>query len=73
MSKPSAENQLPDFSGQSKIMFYSEGNPAAMLVTNRAGRRKSSTMTFATAEAALAWCRKHLAVMVYLPMNLARN
>ena len=73
MSKPSAENQLPDFSGQSKIMFYSEGNPAAMLVTNRAGRRKSSTMTFATAEAALAWCRHSGAMMVYCPVALDRN
>lgn len=73
MSKPSADNQPPDFSGQSKIMFYSEGNPAAMLVTNRAGRRKCTAMDFPTAEAALGWCRKHLAVLVYMPVNLARN
>lgn len=54
-------------------MFYSEGNPAAMLVTNRAGRRKCTAMDFPTAEAALGWCRKHLAVLVYMPVNLARN
>lgn len=54
-------------------MFYSEGNLVASLVTNRRGRRKTDAMKFATAEAALGWCRSHGAMLIYLPLNPARN
>ena len=63
------QNQnLPDLSGQSKIMFFNEGNSLpAMLVTNKSGRRKVRSLEMATAEAALAWCRANLAMLVYMP------
>ena len=51
-------------------MFFNEGNPVAMLVTVKAGRRKVGKMKMATAEAALAWCRANLAMLVYMPINL---
>ena len=73
MSKPNEKNKLPDFSGQSKTMFYTEGNPLAALVTNRAGKRSKSEMQFTTAEAALSWCRQNLTTLVYMPVNLAGN
>ena len=73
MSSPNAENSLPDFSGQTKILFFNEGNPVALLVTNRAGRRKATARPFATAEAALGWCRANSAVLVYAPVALERN
>lgn len=63
-------NQFPIVS---KILFFNEGNPVAMLVTNNAGRRKEQQMQFAQAEAALAWCRGHGATMVYMPLRLENN
>jgi hypothetical protein len=54
-------------------MFISEGNPAAMLVENKAGRRKTSGMKFPTAEAALGWCRQNLTTLVYFPVVPAKN
>ena len=73
MKSPNAGNKLPDFSGQSKILFCNEGNPTAMLLTNKSGRRNQKPMNFPQAEAALAWCRSHGAVLIYLPSDLARN
>ena len=73
MSKPNPKNKLPDFSGQSKTMFYNEGNPTALLVVNRAGRRKTSGMDFPTAEAALGWCRQNLTTLVYCPVSPSAN
>ena len=58
---------------QVKTMFYNEGNPSALLILNRSGRRLKRAMKFATAEAALGWCRRHATVLVYLPVNLAAN
>jgi hypothetical protein len=54
-------------------MFYIEGNPAAILVTNRAGRRHQTVMQFARAEAALDWCRHHSCTLVYSPVDLVKN
>lgn len=73
MSKPSKKNNLPDFSGQSKIMFYTEGNSAALLLENKAGQRATARMNFPTAEAALGWCRQNLTTLVYMPVNLEAN
>ena len=73
MTKPHKGFMPPDFSGQSKILFCNEGNPTTMLVTNRAGRRKATPMTFPQAEAALAWCRHNGAMLVYCPVALDRN
>lgn len=47
-------------------MFVVEGNSKAVLVTQ--GQRTSTRhFTFAGPEAALAWCRKHHAGLVYSP------
>lgn len=53
-------------------MFYTEGDPAAILVTNRKGRRREQAIRMDTAEAALAYCRAHAAALLYLP-NPHRN
>ena len=73
MKSPIVGNSLPDFSGQTKIFLCTEGNPIALLLTNRAGKRRTQTKTFPQAEAALAWCRHRGAVLVYCPVALKRN
>lgn len=73
MKQPQAGFNLPAYPGQPKTMFYTEGNPAAMLVTNRSGRQTVKVMKFATAEAVLAWCRSNGSMMVYCPVSLERN
>jgi hypothetical protein len=73
MKKPFKGFMPPDFSGQSQIVFCTEGNPVAMVVTNRAGRRRISSRNFPQAEAALAWCRHNGATMVYSPIVPDRN
>jgi hypothetical protein len=69
MPKPQS---VPDFSGQNQIMFVTEGNPTAMLLTNRSGTRKMDAKTM-SAEAAFVWCRQHRVTFVYLPANPAQN
>ncbi len=46
-------------------MFYTEGQTTAVLV-DRGGRR-GRRRRFATAEAALGWCRAHATAFVWLP------
>jgi hypothetical protein len=59
--------------GQAGILFFTEGNPVAVLVIRKAGRRSTRTVRFDQAETALAWCRGQGAVMVYCPACLDRN
>jgi hypothetical protein len=73
MSEPPDGFNPPVFSGQTKTMFYNEGNPAALLIINKAGKRVQSTMDFPKAEAALNWCRQHACTLVYMPVDLAKN
>ena len=74
MSKPQKGNTPATFAGQTKTLFVNEGNPVAMLVTSlSSGQRRTKSMTFATAEAALAWSRQNVAMMVYCPVALERN
>ncbi|MCX6896281.1 MAG: hypothetical protein NTZ16_12450 [Verrucomicrobia bacterium] len=73
MSKPHEGFTPPDFAGQTKIVFCNEGNPVSMLLTNRAGRRSEKPLKLATAEAAVAWCRKNGAMLIYFPVALDRN
>jgi len=73
MEKPNSGFNPAQFAGQTKTMFYNEGNPAALLVTNKAGKRVQSVMEFPKAEAALAWCRRYGAMLVYCPLDLAKN
>lgn len=73
MTKPHSGFNLPAPAGQTKTMFYNEGSPTAVLVMNRAGRRKATSMNFPQAEAALAWCRANGAMLIYCPVALERN
>lgn len=59
----------PDFSGKTKVLFVSEGNPTALLLS----RPKVKPLEFETCASALAWCQKHSIMMVYLPVNPAVN
>jgi hypothetical protein len=53
-------------------MFIVEGISTAMLVTH--GRRMTSrSMEFQSPEAALAWCRRNHAGLVYTPIDPAHN
>lgn len=73
MSKPHEKLNAGNMPVQTKTMFYTEGNPAALLVTTLAGRRRKESMTFPTAEAALAWCREHGSNLFYTAVNLAHG
>ncbi|MEI8288817.1 MAG: hypothetical protein WCH99_05045 [Verrucomicrobiota bacterium] len=73
MKKPQSGFNLPAPAGQTKTMFYNEGNPAAVLVTSTAGRMKQSMMEFPNAEAALGWCRRNGSALYYMPFNLQMN
>jgi len=48
-------------------MFYTEGNPSAVLVTNQGDRLTRRHSRFKSAQAALAWCIVQRAKFVYLP------
>lgn len=52
-------------------MFYTEGNPVALVVSNVEGKRTDRKVPIANGEAALDWCRQHGSVMVYLPFDMA--
>jgi len=66
-------NLPPLGSSQAGTLFCIEGNPVAVLVTLKAKRRATKPMRFDQAEAALAWCRRQGAVMVYCPARPDRN
>lgn len=53
----------------SSTVFVVEGNPLAIVVTDRAGRLSKRNRRFGTPEAALAWCRSHAARLVYSPAS----
>jgi len=50
-------------------VFVVEGIKAAVIVTSIAGRMRQRRQSFASPEAALAWCREHKAGMVYTPAD----
>jgi hypothetical protein len=50
---------------QSKTLFVVESHEAALLVTFTKGKHKSKAMKFETAHAALDWCIKNKAGMVF--------
>lgn len=58
---------------QTKTMFYTEGNPVAVLHTSKAGRDSQSVMEFPSGEAALAWCRQHGANLFYMAVNIVNQ
>ncbi len=59
--------------GQTQTLFYTEGNPAAMLVTDRAGQMSKKEMTLATSEAALAWCKQRRVNFYWMPADVRGN
>lgn len=73
MKKPHEGFMPPGVPGQTKTMFYSEGNPEALLVTETAGKHSQQPMTFVTAEAALVWCRQNCSNLFYMPVNLSHG
>jgi hypothetical protein len=72
MIKP-LKTSMPDFTGQTKMLFCSQGNPLALLITNTGGQRRVGSKKFATAEDALAWCRKNATTLVYFAVDPAFN
>jgi hypothetical protein len=56
-----------------KTMFFMEGNPAAILITNNGGLLLESMMEFSQAETALDWCCKNVCTLVYTPASLSKN
>jgi hypothetical protein len=73
MPKPQSSDKAGDMPVSTKTMFYTEGNPAALLVVNNAGRRSERMMGFPVAEAALTWCRQNGAMLVYMPVNIVNS
>lgn len=53
-------------------MFIFEGNPIALRVT-RAGSKYTERHVRMTPEAALAWCRRNHAGMVYSPASVPQG
>lgn len=50
-------------------MFYTEGGTSAVLVERIGRRRAIRSIELATAEAAVAWCRRNFVPLVYTPSN----
>jgi hypothetical protein len=73
MNTPNDENKPPAMPVTIKTMFYTEGNPAGLLVENRGGRRSKKLMPFDTAEAVLACCRKHGSNLYYTAINITHG
>ena len=73
MLKPPHAFTPPDFTGQTKILFCCEGNGTAMVVTVKAGRRRQRHKQIASAEEALAWCRRNQFTLVYFPASVPFN
>lgn len=48
-------------------MFYTHGNPAAILVTTTGTKHRETHKRFPDPHAALAWCIQHRAQFIYLP------
>lgn len=64
---------VPVMTGESKILFYTEGNSIALLLVHRAGRHRTRNLRFESPEKALGWARKHGLMMVYSPRVPANN
>lgn len=73
MSKPRKKLNVPDLTGQSQIMFYSEGNPIALVVTNVGERSSERVVRVRSALIGLTWCQARRAAFVYVPASLEGN
>lgn len=62
-----------DIGNLRRTVFYVDGERTALLVS-RAGRgHRERLLKIETAEAALAWCKRHAAGLVYCPVDPDRN
>lgn len=73
MTKPRKGFMPPGLPGQTKLLIVNEGNPTALLMTTKAGRRNVGSVKMRTPEIALDWCRKNSVMMVYCPVRLEGN
>jgi hypothetical protein len=73
MKKPNAENIEARVPIQIKTMFYTEGNPAGLLVENRAGKHTERLMPFKNAHAALSWCQSKGCSLFYTATNIVNS
>jgi hypothetical protein len=51
----------------SQTLFAESPGRVAILVTNKKGKRSQAAMKFHDGHAALDWCEKNKAILVYLP------
>jgi hypothetical protein len=70
MSKPSAKNNQPAMPVQIKTMFFTEGNPTALLVTTIGRRRNKDSLVFHDAHEALSWCQSNGSNLFYTATNI---
>jgi len=66
MSNPHA-GEIPFFPTSLQTVFFAEGSDAAIVVTNKNGRRTERSVKIQSAEAALAWAKKRQAGLIYVP------
>jgi hypothetical protein len=65
--------ELPFSGSRFQTVFFTEGNQAAILVTEMNGTMQQEPLEITTAEAALAWAKANQAGMVYNPFNASGN
>jgi hypothetical protein len=64
---------VPVMTGESKIVFCTEGNSIALLLIHRGGRHRTRNLKFESPEQALGWCRQRSLMMVYCPRDPSAN
>lgn len=58
---------------QFKTVIYQEGHHVAILIDRRQNKRRQRSLRMPSAEAALAYCRRTAAALLYLPESPSRN
>jgi hypothetical protein len=66
MNNPHA-GEIPIFPTSLQTVFFTEGSPAAIVVTRMKAGYRQRSVKMASAEAALAWAKKRQAGLVYVP------
>lgn len=62
-----------DLTSLRRTVFYIEGQRTALLVSRVKRGHRERRLAITSAEAALAWCQKHAAGLVYCPPDPERN
>lgn len=73
MGKPRGKLTVPDFSGQSQTMFYTDGARSGLLYTRRGRSESVKPVRMKSAIVALAWCQARRVCFVYLPADVKGN